>query len=112
MEFGRKELTGDESRGLEDLEDLRIHEDLLCFLALGMLIPSFDKVMDPLFEVIAQESVEHVDQPLSWDLVQFSSVRKILVELWFFTELLHHLLDRERLIMRDVEGEELPGVKD
>ena len=86
-------LTGDRRGVHEGLHDLRIHVDPQVLLLDDSSIPSINAFFDPLSEDILHGRVDHVAEPLLWELLPLLLVRQEGKAFWMLGDELLDLLD-------------------
>ena len=95
----------------EDGCHLWIHDDGQVLLDHHFLVPGLHLQLDPVNEVVAQDSCAHVGRPLLRRLGQLDArLRQVLVDLRVVVvQELADLLDAEALILWNVHGPDLGG---
>ena len=103
-------LTGDVGGGVEDAEDLGVHQDGHVVLLHQLLVPGLHPGVDPVGERLAHQGVGHVDDPLAGQLAQVFGVREVLPSVVVLAGFGEELLDAEALVLGHRQVLDLVGV--
>ena len=96
-------LTADVDRAAEGLGDLRVELNHEVSLVRELVVALLDCRGDPLPERLADDRVDHVDDPLPRQLSQVALVGQVRRDLFEGPALLEDVLDREAGVERDVQ---------
>ena len=96
---------------IEDLSNLRVDMDVEVLPLDDLGVSLGNSLLDPLLEGIAQNGECYVCDPLSWQLQSVRMLREVLVDLLILCEEVEHLLDGERLVVREGKVGDLVAIK-
>ena len=99
------------SAGLELGRHHRIHRDIDLFLLCHQSISFFYLRLNPFLEVSSDYGGANVHDPLLWDLRKIRLIREVKIYLSLVADELHHALERQVLVLRDVDILDLIIVK-
>ena len=75
-------LTADIDASVECLGDLRIHLYEQLLLLSDLFVAQSYFFLYPITKRLSNDCVDHVDEPLTWDFVHVTIVRKVVWDLW------------------------------
>ena len=75
-------LTADIDARVECLGDIRVHLYEQLLLLSDFFVAESYFFLHPITEWLSNDCVDHVDEPLTWDFVHVTIVRKIVWDLW------------------------------
>ena len=96
-------LTADVDRAAEGLGDLGVELNHEVSLVRELVVALLDCLGDPLPERLPDHRVDHINDPLPWQLTHVTLVGQVRRDLFVRPCLLEDVLDREPGIERDVE---------
>ena len=96
-------LTGDGGAGEEGLVHLRVHVDPELVLLHELLVILLNLLVDPVAEDVAQDRVRHIADPILGEPVHFLLDGKVGESVWVVADEVVDLLDRQRLVPRDLQ---------
>ena len=105
-------LTAYIRRLLEGLSNLRIHVDQQIFLSSDLPVALLDLPLDPLAEVLADDGVADVDDPLLGQLRQLLVDWEELEHLRILLEELEDVLHGQSIILWDMQVCNILGLND
>ena len=98
-----KVLTADVERASESCCDLWVELDHELLLLGKLLVAALDLLRDPLPQVVADDGVDHVDDPLARELGDVASVGHVVLDLLHPQAEVKNALDRESQVAGDVQ---------
>ena len=96
-------LTADIDRAAEGLGDLRVELNHQVSLVRKLFVSLLDRLGDPLPERLPDHRVDHIDDPLPWQLSHVALVGQVRGDLLVQLELLEDVLNREAGVERDMK---------
>ena len=98
-----KTLTADVERAAECSCNLGVKLNHEFLLLCKLLIATLDLLRDPLPQVVTNDRVDHIDDPLSWKLGDVSFVGHVVLDLVYLHAKLKDALDRESQVARHMQ---------
>ena len=94
-------------RGREPLRHLGVDGDHHLSLDGHISITILNLVIDPVSKVLSDDGRDDIDDPLSRNMLEILGIGQVTTNAWLGADVLHHVLERQSLVMRHVDGRDL-----